>query len=186
MPCMAEGNGAGGTEAAHPVKQDANLYRVDAKLYRSEQPVADDAELLRTLGIRSVVNLRYFSRGRNARVFGGHRGIELINRPLLAWRVRPADIARVLYTIERQQEKGAVLVHCYHGADRTGIIVAMYRIIYQGWTAEAAKREMTEGGFGYHSIWKNLERLFDEKTVSQVRGHLDALRTAENSGAETR
>ena len=44
---------------------------------------------------------------------------------------------------------------------------------------------MTEGGFGYHSIWKNLERLFDEKTVSQVRGHLDALRTAEN-GAETR
>ena len=186
MPCMAEGNGAGGTEAAHPVKQDANLYRVDAKLYRSEQPVADDAELLRTLGIRSVVNLRYFSRGRNARVFGGHQGIELINRPLLAWRVRPADIARVLYTIERQQEKGAVLVHCYHGADRTGIIVAMYRIIYQGWTAEAAKREMTEGGFGYHSIWKNLERLFDEKTVSQVRGHLDALRTAENGGAETR
>ncbi|WP_298945646.1 tyrosine-protein phosphatase [uncultured Campylobacter sp.] len=29
---------------------------------------------------------------------------------------------------ERQKE-GAVLVHCYHGADRTGIVVAMYRVI---------------------------------------------------------
>ena len=47
------------------VKQDANLYRIDDKLYRSEQPVAEDGELIEQLGIRSVINLRFFDRNDN-------------------------------------------------------------------------------------------------------------------------
>ena len=107
------------------IKQDANLYRVDSKLYRSEQLNRDDLATIRQLGIRSVVNLRYFGRHKNQKIFAGHPDIALINRPLLTWRVQPRDIARVLRTIEQQQQQGAVLVHCYHGADRTGTIVAL-------------------------------------------------------------
>lgn len=36
---------------ATPVKHDANLYRIDDKLYRSEQPVAEDGEAIVKLGI---------------------------------------------------------------------------------------------------------------------------------------
>ena len=64
------------------------------------------------------------------------------------------------------------MVHCYHGADRTGIMVAMYRIIYHQWSIANAKEEMLQGPYGYHSIWKNLEALFTEKTVQEVREHL--------------
>ncbi|EFV80709.1 hypothetical protein HMPREF0604_01048 [Neisseria mucosa C102] len=47
---------------ATPIKHDANLYRIDDKLYRSEQPVAEDGEAIVKLGIQSVINLRFFDR----------------------------------------------------------------------------------------------------------------------------
>ena len=160
---------------ATPVKQDANLYRIDDKLYRSEQPVADDGDAIEKLGIKSVINLRYFDRNDNDTHLK-NRGLTLLNRPLRSWRIKPEDIAQTLYLIEKQQQQGAVLIHCYHGADRTGLISGMYRIIYQGWTVADAKEEMLHGPYGYHSIWKNIANLFTEKTVKQVRQHLAELR----------
>lgn len=144
---------------ATPVKQDANLYRIDDKLYRSEQPVADDGDTIEKLGIKSVINLRYFDRNDNDTHLK-NRGLTLLNRPLRSWRIKPEDIAQTLYLIEKQQQQGAVLIHCYHGADRTGLISGMYRIIYQGWTVADAKEEMLHGPYGYHSIWKNIANLF--------------------------
>ena len=51
----------------------------------------------------------------------------------------------------------------------------MYRIIYQGWTVEQAKNEMRHGPYGFHSIWRNIEDLFSEENVRQVRTHLQQL-----------
>ena len=49
-------------------------------------------------------------------------------------------------------------------------------MIYQNWTLADAKAEMLQGGFGYHSVWKNLENLFTEETLAEVKTELDALR----------
>lgn len=159
---------------ATPIKHDANLYRIDDKLYRSEQPVAEDGEAIVKLGIQSVINLRFFDRNDD-----GHLkayGLTLLNRPLLSWSIKPKEIAEILYLIEKQQQNGAVLIHCYHGADRTGLIAGMYRIIYQGWSVEEAKAEMQHGPYGYHSIWKNIANLFTKEKVKQVKTHLEVLR----------
>lgn len=159
---------------ATPVKHDANLYRIDDKLYRSEQPVAEDGEAIVKLGIQSVINLRFFDRNDDDHLKA--HGLTLLNRPLLSWSIKPKEIAEILYLIEKQQQNGAVLIHCYHGADRTGLIAGMYRIIYQGWPVEEAKAEMQHGPYGYHSIWKNIANLFTEEKVKQVKTHLEALR----------
>ncbi|MGN6955104.1 protein-tyrosine-phosphatase, partial [Neisseria sp. P0015.S004] len=103
---------------ATPVKHDANLYRIDDKLYRSEQPVAEDGEAIVKLGIQSVINLRFFDRNDDDHLKA--YGLTLLNRPLLSWSIKPKEIAEILYLIEKQQQNGAVLIHCYHGADRTG------------------------------------------------------------------
>lgn len=159
---------------ATPVKHDANLYRIDDKLYRSEQPVAEDGEAILKLGIQSVINLRFFDRNDDDHL--KVHGLTLLNRPLLSWSIKPKEIAEILYLIEKQQQNGAVLIHCYHGADRTGLIAGMYRIIYQGWSVEEAKAEMQHGPYGYHSIWKNIANLFTEEKVKQVKTHLEILR----------
>ena len=98
---------------ATPVKHDANLYRIDDKLYRSEQPVVEDGEAIVKLGIQSVINLRFFDRNDDDHLKA--YGLTLLNRPLLSWSIKPKEIAEILYLIEKQQQNGAVLIHCYHG-----------------------------------------------------------------------
>lgn len=160
---------------AQSVKEDANLYRVDGNFYRSEQLTAEDVPAVQALGIKSVVNLRYFDRDDNEGILAAS-GIRLLNMPLMTWRIKPRQIAEILYLIEQQQQQGPVLVHCYHGADRTGLISAMYRIVYHGWDVAEARREMQQGGFGYHSIWKNIDRMLNEQTVAQVKTELARLK----------
>ena len=88
------------------------------------------------------------------------------------------EVAEVLWEIEKHQKNGAVLIHCYHGADRTGPIAAMYRVVYQNWDIDEAKREMLHGPYGFHSIWKNLENFFTDNNVTAIKTALSKLRTA--------
>ncbi|MDH2274000.1 fused DSP-PTPase phosphatase/NAD kinase-like protein [Moraxella porci] len=156
------------------IDASANFYQVDDKLYRSEQLTTKDLALLEQAGIKTIVNLRFFDRDDDKQAFGA-TAVRLVNTPLLTWSIKPDDLAKVLYIIHHAQKDGAVLVHCYHGSDRTGVVVAMYRVIYQGWSVADAKAEMQQGDFGYHSIWKNIDRLLDDESVSQVRASLDRL-----------
>lgn len=160
--------GCGGREPPLP----ANLQRLDSHFYRSAQPTAAQAAALRQLGIRTVINLRYFDRDHDRRALAGEP-LTLLNQPLLTWAIQPADIARVLRLIRERQRFGPVLLHCYHGADRTGLLSAYYRVIYQGWPPERARREMVAGGFGFHSLWRRLPELLNDEPVAQVRRLLD-------------
>ena len=157
------------------VKQDANLYRLDDKLYRSEQLTRSDAAAVQSLGIKSVINLRFFDRNDDRQAFG-KTPLTLVNTPLLTWSITPQEVARVLWQIEQHQQNGAVLVHCYHGADRTGLISAMYRVVYQNWELSEAKREMMQGPYGFHSVWKNIEGFFTEKNINEIKQELAKLR----------
>jgi tyrosine-protein phosphatase SIW14 len=68
-----------------------------------------------------------------------------------------------------QENKGKkVFVHCRLGDDRTGMMVAAYRIAEEGWTAEEAMQEMKTFGFSrsHHFICPGLaayEREFPER-----------------------
>ena len=60
-------------------------------------------------------------------------------------------------------------------SDRTGLIVAMYRVIYQNWDLNEAKREMQQAPYGYHSIWKNIDNFFTEENVAKIKVRLNEL-----------
>ena len=62
-----------------------------------------------------------------------------------------------------------VLVHCQHGSDRTGTMVAIYRVVVDGWTKAEATNEMINGGFGYHPMWQNLLVYIDALDVAAIK-----------------
>jgi protein tyrosine/serine phosphatase len=69
--------------------------------------------------------------------------------------------------------EGPVLVHCHHGADRTGCIVAVYRMIVNDWTREAAIEEFRNGGYGYHDkMFPNLLELLETIDLTNLSGIL--------------
>ena len=140
---------------------------MDELLFRSAELDGSDAAKLHELGIKSIVNLRHFSRGGDRRAFGDQ--FWLANKPLQSWEIKPAQIAEILRTIRERQKEGAVLVHCYHGADRTGLVVAMYRVIYQGWSLDAARSEMIDGGYGFHSMWQDIAGFLTPQNEALVR-----------------
>ena len=62
-----------------------------------------------------------------------------------------------------------VLVHCQHGSDRTGIMVAIYRVAFEGGTKAQATDEMINGGFGFDPMWQNLLRYIEELDVNAIK-----------------
>jgi protein tyrosine/serine phosphatase len=142
-----------------------NLHRVNALLYRSAQPSELGMSKLRTLGIRSVINLRAFHCD-----LSGIAGTGLLSQRLhvLTWKIQDRHVIRVLRLL-RDARNAPFLIHCKHGADRTGLMTAMFRIIEQGWSKEAAIREMVEGGYGYHRIWRNIVRYIEHVDVERIR-----------------
>lgn len=163
---------------ATTVSPTANFYQVDSHLYRSEQLKPTELALLKQQHIDTIINLRYFDRDEDQESFG-KQGIKLLNFPLKTWAIKPKQLAQILHQIKLEQQQGKnVLVHCYHGADRTGVTIAMYRILRQGWTIEQAKAEMEHGGFGYHSIWKNIDKLLTPQKVNEVKTELAKLEKA--------
>lgn len=60
---------------------------------------------------------------------------------------RPATIERFLELMDNPANH-PVLVHCKAGLHRTGCLLALYRMEYEGWTKDEALRELKAHGFG--------------------------------------
>ena len=72
-----------------------------------------------------------------------------------------------------KNRKGPLLIHCWHGSDRTGATVAAYRLVFQNWSKEQAIDEMVNGGYGYHAgIYPNLLELINKLDVAKIRKQL--------------
>lgn len=129
-----------------------NLHRVSADLYRSALPKGGSYEAAREFGIKTVVNLRPgpASYDRN-----GRPDPDYVNIPVRTSEPDYAEAKR-FFEIVDDPDRAPVLLHCYHGADRTGAFIALYRINRQGWSADEAIREMTGGGYHFHVVWKSL------------------------------
>jgi protein tyrosine/serine phosphatase len=65
-----------------------------------------------------------------------------------------AEIIKALSIIRSAPKP--LLVHCKRGSDRTGAVIAMYRIIFENWTKEKALDEMISGDYGFHKRFKNI------------------------------
>lgn len=102
---------------------------IPGQLYRSGQ--LDEAQLdavARKYGIRTIVNLRNEKRGdwyRQEQAAASDNNIRLIDYPLSSGSVVSNDKARELADIMRDAEK-PILIHCEHGANRTGLASAIY------------------------------------------------------------
>jgi len=148
-----------------------NLHKVNDSLYRSQQPTADGfRHLADSVGIRTVINLRAFHSDKK---LVKAASLRLHQFDMKTWHIETEDVVPVLRII-RWNGEGPYLVHCQHGADRTGTINALYRMVFQGWSREEAIREMTEGGYGFHPMWKNILEYLETVDIEAIRKAVEA------------
>ncbi|NVZ80245.1 dual specificity protein phosphatase family protein [Pseudomonas yamanorum] len=152
-------------EWAQPVGSQYNLYQMTPTLYRSALPDSGAVPVLEKLKIGTVINFLPESDASWLKTPG-------INQVQLSYRtnhVDDADVLAALRAIQDAEASGPVLMHCKHGSDRTGLMAAMYRVVVQGWSKEEALSEMTLGGFGASSGFKDGVRYMMKADVDKLR-----------------
>ncbi len=150
----------------------SNTWRLTSDLYRGAQPEADGFRELQRLGVNTVINLRQFHSDRDEMKDAKLEDeFDYAHIRIATWSPSEAQVLEFL-KIAVDPKRRPVFVHCMHGADRTGMMIAAYRIVVEGWSKDEAIAEMTVGGFGYHSMWTGLPELLRELDVESLRQEL--------------
>ena len=129
-----------------------NAGRVAPGIFRGGQPAAEGYRTLKEMGIRTVVNLRLRHSEKAAVEAEGMRSIEVPINTI--GKVDRSTIDRIV-GLMADPSLQPLYLHCKLGQDRTGIVVAAYRMKKEGWTYKEAVAEMQ--AFGFNDIWINLK-----------------------------
>lgn len=141
-----------------------NFAKVSDILYRGEQPTPEGMHELKKMGVKTVVNLRSFNSDKSE--LKG-TGLQYFHIWCKAWHPEDEDVVKFLQ-IMRDPNNHPVFIHCQHGADRTGMMTAVYRIMHQGWKNEDAAKELHN--FGFHTIWTDIVKYlnaFDRERIEK-------------------
>ncbi len=151
---------------AQPIKTDQlqNFYKLDDKVYRSEQPDRKGFDYLRSFGIRNVLNLRDYHKD-DSKAKG--TGLTLYRVEMSAGKITVDEVVAALRII--RQSDGPIVIHCWHGSDRTGTVSALYRIVFQNWSKEEAIDELMKGGYGYHAMYKNIPAFIRSADIDDIK-----------------
>lgn len=123
----------------------ANRHRISDKVWRSAQPSPGQIRRYARQGIRTIINLR------GARDCGSYRleskacaeqGIEMIDFTV---RSRGAPTRETLHAAKKLFEtvEYPVLMHCKSGADRVGLMSALYLFLHEGKPLDEAVRQLS-------------------------------------------
>jgi len=143
------------THSAAPISIEGvpNLYLVTTNFYRSAQPTAEGfRKIVKQRGIRTVIDLRFYDRLDPPLTKDlGVKVDEVPMNPIVTvFYIETDAVLKALRVLRLSTKKAPTLLHCEDGSDRTGLITALYRIIYENWSPAQAIAEMEEPRFGFH------------------------------------
>lgn len=147
----------------------SRFAQVSPGIYRGGQPEAKGIEYLKELGVKTIIDLRYDGwPDENAEELDSEEriakaaGIEYLNYGISAYRpIKDEQISKILAVLKDAGSR-PVYVHCKRGRDRTGLVIALHRVLHEGWTHSEAYDEMIDRGF--RKRYFQMLRYFDRKT----------------------
>ncbi len=135
-----------------------NFGEVTAQLFRGGQPTTEGFRALKDFGIEIVVNFR----DEPAEIESERRAVEALGLRYvsISWKAsqipQGAQVAEFLKLLQTSPGK-RIFAHCRFGSDRTGVMIATYRLAFEDWQPAQALREMRTYHY-HHFFYPQLER----------------------------
>ena len=126
------------------IGQLKNAHEINEEIYRSDQPSKKDFLELERMGIRTVISLR--RRVDDAKKVKS-TAIRLIQIPVKTNHITLENVIEVMNAMTTCERP--LLIHCRRGIDRTGCMIAFYRMLFHGWSKEQAIAEFISDDYGY-------------------------------------
>jgi len=153
----------------HPTDPATDFYQVSAGIYRGGRLDRAGVDRLAKLGVKTILNLEDDDEAiASERAWASAASITQVSMPLSGqWAPHDRQIDRALAAIA-DPSKRPIYVHCKKGMDRTGIVIALYRVRDEGWTPTAAERERDALGFNPWLVF--LDRYYDRRARALTGG----------------
>ncbi len=127
-----------------------NFGEVNATIYRGAQPSEAALEDLAAMHVKLVIDLREIGVAtERERAQVQHLGLKYVNIPMRPFSAPTAEEVRTALALLIDQNPAPVFIHCRRGKDRTGTVVACYRIQHDGWSNRRALDEANSFGMSH-------------------------------------
>ena len=127
-----------------------NFGQMDDRFYRGAQPKENDFQDLKSLGIKTVFDLRddpqFYEKG-NVEALG----MRYINIPMSDKDYPKAEQIDTFLKLANDPTTGKFFVHCAGGRHRTGVMGAVYRLTHDHWNYDQAYSEMKD--YDFYTTW---------------------------------
>jgi protein tyrosine phosphatase (PTP) superfamily phosphohydrolase (DUF442 family) len=132
--------------AAAAAQSLPNFAQVSAGLFRSGQPTQQGVASLPAKGIKTILKLNADSPAEAD--WAASAGLAIVTQVMS--NVSSPSYAEVdaALAVINDPARQPVLVHCHKGSDRTGTVVAAYRVVVQGMSVDQAVAEAKSFGYG--------------------------------------
>ena len=143
-----------------------NVARINSGLYRGAAPTVEGLRSLKTLGVKTVINLRHYHGNTEERACS-KLGLDYVRIALASTDAPRDEDVRLFLSIVTDPRRQPVYFHCLRGKDRTGTLAAVYRITVEKWPLGDALREMDSFGpfKGYKDLRGYVGRIAEQPTL---------------------
>ena len=160
------GDRSAGANPDYPHVRIENFVKVDDGLFRGAQPDQAGYDDLQALGIRTIACLRVSDDHCEIPQYMAFRTHHISFK-----HIHPEDEdVRKWLAIVKDKTSRPIYVHCRQGVDRTGMMVAIYRIVVQDWTKKRAIAEMKMRGFNKWNL--PIERYLEDLDTAKWKAYL--------------
>jgi len=147
-----------------------NFDQVNEQVYRGAQPSDEGFRYLAKIGVKTVLDLREAdSRAAAERRAVVASGMQYVNIPMTGLTAPTAAEITTILALMEDGGNGPVFVHCMRGADRTGAVIAAYRIDHDQWDGARALKEAMSHGMSFFQLPRQrFIRTFQERIEAKV------------------
>ena len=145
-----------------------NAGKITDILYRGAQPREAGLTQLKAMGITTIVDLRQEDRDaiKWERQRAEAMGLRFVHIPVNGWNPPTDEQVVQFFAVLRDNPAQKVFVHCHYGDDRTGVFIAVFRMVSEKWPAEQAVKEMFF--FGFNGRWHPSMKTFVQNFPSRM------------------